>query len=358
MKKVVFIDYYGNCDSAGRSVGHSVKALTEYSELFKESYQLEAILPQCIIDEINYQVYQTIYKLPCQIVEEGDRRLGKRVLDKVKLFVNISQALHKADGDILFFYRTDFFLFLYHILHLKNRRRKMICLVYQQKFAEGILGKILNVIYQMGLKKFDGVIYTQKGAEPRHRRTFYMPDYYYDRDIYTKYLPVTKEEKVVCLGTMSPYKKLEELVEVFNQNGLTLEIIGKFFDKERVKKLQESAKDNILIRDTILSTGEYYKCMADAQYAILPYDMQQYVGRTSGVLVEALFVRTIPIAPKELLKENGVEGIGYESLQELKNFEFLGTDKRHVVETMKEELQKYPTKQEVKNNILEFAEGL
>ena len=358
MEKLVFIDYYGNCDANGKSVGHSPKVLMEYLELFRETYQLGAILPQCIVNEIDKQLFQRVYQLPYQIVEEGNRSVRKRFFDKFKLFFNISKALHKADGDILFFYRTDFFLFLYFVLHQKPKRKKMVCLVYQQKFAGGALGKALNWIYQLGLKKFDGVIYTQKGTKPKHRKICYLPDYYYDRDIYHKYIPAQKEEKVVCLGTMSPYKKLEELVEVFNKTGKSLEIIGRFFDKERVEKLKKSAKGNILIRDTILNTEEYYERLARAQYTILPYDMQQYTGRTSGILVEALFVQTAPIAPIDLLKENGVEGIGYISLQELSNSEFLEENKSRIHKILRDELQKYPTKQDVKNCILQFIEQI
>ena len=45
--------------------------------------------------------------------------------------------------------------------------------------------------------------------------------------------------------------------------------------------------------------------------------MKVYEGRTSGVLLESIFVGTIPIAPKRLLEENEVRGIGYETLDEI-----------------------------------------
>lgn len=357
MKKITLIDYYGNCDASGKSIGHSPKVLGEYSELLQGYYQMEAVLPQCIINEADGRMFDAIYRLPYQVVEEGNRGIGKRILDKLKLFVNISQALRKANGDILWFYRTDFFLFLYIFLCPGHKKRKMICLVYQQKFADGRLGKILNYIYLKGLQKFDGVIYTQKGMKPEHRKTFYMPDYYYDREKYSKYLDVKKEEKVVCLGTMSPYKKLEELVDVFNRNGIPLEIIGKFYDKERAERLRKNANSNIRIQNTILTEHEYYDKLAGALYTILPYDMGQYAGRTSGVLIEALFVQTFPIAPVSLLRENGVEGIGYESLQELSDTEIF-KENQAVSERLRQKLHRYPLKSDIQEGITVFLKTL
>lgn len=358
MKKIILIDYYGNCDALGKSVGHSPKVLDEYRELIQGIYEVEAFLPQCIIDEIDCKVFTAVHRLPYQIIEEGNRNILKRVFDKIKLFINTSETLHKADGDILWFYRTDFFLFLYMFLHRKYKKSKLLCLVCQQKFAEGKIGNILNYIYQKGLQKFDGVIYTQKGMKPQHNHIFYMPDYYYDSPKYGKYLDIKKEKKVVCLGTMSPYKKLEELVEVFNKNSMPLEIVGKFYDKKRVERLKKNANNNILIQNRILTEEEYYRKLAEALYIILPYDMQQYVGRTSGVLIEALFVQTIPIAPSDLLKENGLKGIGYESLQELINFDVFESNEENLPEMLKKELQRYPAKRELEDGIVNFINNI
>ena len=149
-----------------------------------------------------------------------------------------------------------------------------------------------------------------------------MPDYYYSEEKYAKYLGVKKQHKVVCLGAMNPYKKLEELVEVFNKNGMSMEIKGYFYDEKRYERLTKIKKDNITIENRILNEEEYYSILAEAQYSILPYDMQQYGGRTSGVLQESIFMECIPIAPYQLLKENGSVGIGYGELSDLSEEEF------------------------------------
>lgn len=318
MKKetITLIDYCGSCDGEGRAIGHSPKVLMEYADLLKDHYKLEAILPLCVHESVKEGTFDRITNLPYQIVEEGNRGLLKRLVDKYKLFRNIGLANRYSEQKICWYYRTDFFLFLYYFFHRKPKDKIMICLLYQQKFAEGILGKTLNIIFKRGLSKFDAVIYTQKNMKITHPKVFYMPDYYYDAK-YEPYRKMPKDDKVVCLGTMNPYKELEKLVDVFNANGMKLEIAGKFLDQQRYLDLQHRAKDNVIVENVVLSEDDYYKKLAGAKYSILPYDMKVYEGRTSGVLLESIFVGTIPIAPKKLLEENEVRGIGYDTLQEL-----------------------------------------
>ena len=172
-------------------------------------------------------------------------------------------------------------------------------------------------MYKKGLKKFDGVIYTQKSMDIPVKKRFYMPDYWYKKEKYDQYAALPKEKKAVCLGSMNPYKKLEELVDVFNECGFNLEIVGHFFDKERVIQLKQRAKSNVKIEDRILDEEEYYKKLGSSRYAILPYDMNQYKNRTSGILLESAFLGVIPVAPEELLKTNDLSGIQYSSIREI-----------------------------------------
>ena len=156
---------------------------------------------------------------------------------------------------------------------------------------------------------------------------------------------------------MSPYKKLEELIEVFEENGIPLEIYGKFFDHKRFENLRRKAGRKIIIENVILPQETYYKKLAEAQYTVLPYDMRQYKGRTSGVLLEALFVQTIAIAPSDLLKENGMPGIGYERLRELSRAEFIEEKGKGISEKLAQRLRDYPTKKEIEKGILDFLKG-
>ncbi len=82
--------------------------------------------------------------------------------------------------------------------------------------------------------------------------------------------------------------------------------------------MQHRAKDNVIVENVVLSEDDYYKKLAGAKYSILPYDMKVYEGRTSGVLLESIFLlERYRLHLKRLLEENEVRGIGYDTLQEL-----------------------------------------
>lgn len=315
MEKLLLVDYYGTCDDRGNPIGHSPKALQEYCDLIEDKYVVGTALSPCLVKAAGKRFCE-VFKLRYDIQEYGHKGILVRIIDKLKLFYNIRQVLQIKNYDIIWFYRTDFFLFFYFYLKKKSKN-KVVALIYHESFGQGILGKILNYFYRKGASKFDGLIYTQRGMANFHPNTIYIPDYYYSKEKYRKYNQIQKKEKVVCPGTMSPYKKLEELIEAFNINGIELEIKGYFFDKERFHNLLKLKKDNIVVEDVILNEEQYYRMIAEARYCILPYDMEQYTNRTSGILQESVFLNTIPIAPAELLNENGIQGIGYEKISDL-----------------------------------------
>lgn len=322
MKKILMIDYYGMCDSTGQAVGHSPKVLKEYAYLIKDDYHVSVAASPCLLKGIDGG-FQNEHELRYDISTVNEQSVIKRIIDKLKLFYNIHEVL-KIDGyDVYWFYKTDFFLFFFIWLRgLDKRGKKFIAQIYQDSFGTGKVRTILNWIYHKGMLKFDGIIYTQKSMQDVHPNTLYIPDYYYDTDKYGKYQCAEKAEKVVCLGTMNPYKQLEELVNAFNENGMSLEIRGFFYDKDQYRKIMNTKKHNIIIEDRVLSEEEYYRTLAGAKYAVLPYDMQQYQCRTSGVLQECLFLDTIPIAPALLLNQNSISGMGYDSIKELSHQEF------------------------------------
>lgn len=317
MKKILLIDYYGMCDQNGQPVGHSPKVLTEYAYLVRNDYEVSAAVSPCLFHGID-EIFRDKHKLKYDISTVNEQSIAKRITDKFKLFYNISTVL-KIDGyDIYWFYKTDFFLYFFLWLKGLNKRgKKFVAQIYQDSFGGGMVQKILNRIYRRGMLKFDGIIYTQKDMAVIHPNTLYIPDYYYDSERYKKYESAEKEEKVVCLGTMNPYKKLEELVDAFNRNGYPLEIRGHFFDKNFYQSLRSKINSNIVIEDRILTEEEYYETLAGAKYTILPYDMEQYQCRTSGVLIESMFLNTAAIAPTQLLRANQIEGIGYDRIEEL-----------------------------------------
>lgn len=314
-EKLLLVDYYGTCNQEGNPIGHSPKVLQEYCDLIEDKYIVGTALSPCLVKTAGTKFCE-VFRLKYNIRAYGHKGLLEKITDKLKLFYNIHQVLQIENYDIIWFFRTDFFLFFYFYL-IKRNNKKIVGLVYHEEFGQGKLGKILKYFYKKGALKFYGLIYTQKGMADFHPHTIYVPDYYYSEEKYRKYEQVPKREKVVCPGTMNPYKKLEEIVAAFNINGIELEIKGYFYDKERFHNLLKIKKDNIVIEDVILSEEQYYCMIAEAKYCILPYDMEQYTNRTSGVLQESIFLNTIPIAPSELLDGNGIQGIGYKKIMDL-----------------------------------------
>lgn len=322
MEELTMCGYYGMCDSQNNIVGHVGKVTKEYLELLGQEYRVQLMASPCIYSEMKKEENISGERLKYDIIVDVPFNIKKRIVDKFKIMWNIGQCVHNSMQKTLFFYQTDFFFFLYIFLFYRKKNKNIYGLIYHQNFTGGKLEKYLNYIYKKALVKLDGVIYTQKTQKIDHRKTLYIPDYLYDSDYYFKYNEAIKEDKVVCLGTMNRYKQLEELVEVFRSIDMPLEICGRFDDKNRVHELLGRKSDNVTICDCILSTEEYYQKLGKAKYSILPYDMQQYISRSSGVLLESIYVGSIPIAPKLLLEQNGIAGYGYDELKDLKSFDW------------------------------------
>lgn len=317
MKEITMCNYYGMCDMSGQAVGHSYKVTSEYCELLMQKYNLFLSASPCLVKAVDAYPISGIIKLKHDIRIDLPFTIVKRIIDKIKLIQNIDLCFKKSPTTKLFFYQVDFFFFFYMAYLYHKKDKKVFCLICHQDFTGGKLEKFLKKIYQKALKRIDGVIYTQYGSMVKHPNTCWMPDFIYKNENFKPYASLNKMDKVVCVGTMNRYKHLEELVSVFSQINYRLEIIGRFDDKTRFQLLKENAAGNITIIDKVLSEREYYTKLGEAKYSIIPYDMSQYANRTSGVLIETLFVESIPIAPTKLLVQNNLPGFGYESMEEL-----------------------------------------
>jgi len=346
-------DYYGMCDAEGRCVGHPVKVTKEYGQMLSDlGEKLRLVCSPCIADGVcipagdqpssggvsadgsgdpgndGSSLFTEIIRLPYNISIIGNG-IFKRIVDKFKLFKNIRLSL-KNSGTI-FFYQVDFFFFLYLKLFYKvTDERKIVILIYHQEFTGGRVEPVLKRIYESALSKIDGVIYTQKNAEVPHDNALWMPDFVYQPDIYDEYRNRDKKDRIVCLGTMNRYKQIEALLELWaeedirrseEEKGRTdlpeLIIAGRFDDESRYEMLKRMVPSGVLLRDEVLSYDEYMTLLSESRYSIMPYDMDQYKSRTSGVLLESIYCGVIPVAPHELLRQNGLPGIGYDKISDI-----------------------------------------
>lgn len=316
---ITMCDYYGMCDENGVCVGHPVKVTKEYGRILKsmgEDIRLQC--SPCIAAgvEDDRDIFTDIDRLPYDILITGNGII-KRIADKFKLFKNIGIVL-KNTGTI-FFYQVDFFFFLYIlVMYRKSKDRRIVILIYHQDFTGGIFAGILKKIYLKSLDKIDGVVYTGMDAKVPHKNARWMPDFIYNEDEYLFYQSIPKSDRVVALGTMSRYKQLEELLDAWKDIDIPLIIAGRFDTKDRYERLSHIAPDNVTVYDRVLSYDEYMQLLSESKYSILPYDMEQYKSRTSGVLLESIYCGVIPIAPMALLEQNKLPGIGYKGFDELK----------------------------------------
>jgi len=360
-KRILMCNYNCMCDSQKNVVGHTLKVTREYAKMLSSDFDIELLGAETLIDAISLKdsipienLFERRTSLPYQIYVDKPFTLKRRLEDKLGMFKNIKKCLSEgttnSDSNILFFYQVDFFFFLYLFTHhIKKRNCKLCCLIYHQDFTGGMLAPVLQFVYRKALRKVDGVIYTQKGHPVDHSNVCWMPDYLYDKEKYDLYKSYGKSVQIdrtvdkpmaVALGTMNRYKQLEELIECFPTENISLRIIGRFDDEERFERLRDSVANDlndkglkdIVIENRVLVDEKYYGLLAKATYSIMPYDMNQYVNRTSGVLQESIFMDCIPIAPSLLLEQNELPGVGYTDICDIAQ---ILNDKENILKTEK-----------------------
>ena len=143
MKKILMINYYGICDKNGKATGHMPKVTKEYRELFPRGDMVDIAASPCISTEIKSSEFCHVYQLPYNITTSDYNKLLKRILDKIKILINVYRASQLEGYDIVWFYRVDFFLLLYMMLK-KRTISKQICLVYQMGGGKGIERKVFD----------------------------------------------------------------------------------------------------------------------------------------------------------------------------------------------------------------------
>lgn len=312
MLKVMLTDYLGNSNKEGMPVGHPVKILKEYKQIIELNFEVYTTAPYTTID---YLKFSNSYKLKYfhNIECVG---IQKRLFRMAKDFMNLRHAGKIAKGfDIVWFCNVDYVLFLYLLFHPKLCKKSVITM-FRRDFSDdrrmaGLKNKIFKFVSQhLGLILYSDTEFVLGGSA----NALYMPDYLYFSEKYKEYCELPKQDLCVCLGTMKEDKDLEDVVRIFNNISYKIEIIGKFSDTARFLQLKEHANKNIVIENRYLSEKEYLEKLAAAKYSVLPYKESCYKGRTSGIIVESIFVGTIPIAYEFVLKKNRLNGIALEKL--------------------------------------------
>jgi len=314
---LTIIDYIGNSDKDGNPIGHPIKTINNYIELFEGIYELQLIVP------LNYKSklsFENIYFLNYfQKFKKYNYVL--KIINIFRRYNNINKSIKLAQNEVLWFMNIDFVLFIYLILN--NINKKVIITSYSDEDIKK-RHKVLNFFNKTIKKNVESQIDLYITSNPnfntkKEDKIVYIPDYiylekykYYEKEFET-------EDYILCIGVMNNSKKLVELVEVFNKTNYSLKIVGKFTDLKLLKAIQKNANDNIEIRNEYVDESDYYKLISKSKYVILPYKKEYYYNRSSGVLLDSIFLRKTVIAPSFIFEYNEIEGIKYNKLEELKN---------------------------------------
>lgn len=312
MEKVAIAEYINLENENNEPVGHAPKVLGESAELLNDQYEITLFCSDSISKDMvsGYNVVKV----------KGNCHKGNKALMFVTRWKNLHKIFSTArDYKMIWFTNIDWVLFLY-MAFKKNKASNIMVTLYRDiiddiksysSLLRRMIGKIclnavddvsLYVVTNPSLKLFDNQII--------------LPDFYYSEK-YEKYKDTKKKERIVCLGAMRGTKDLEGVVRHFSGTEVKIYIAGDFRDKEEYKYIKELAKDNIAIEDRILPHDEYYSLIAESKYVLLPYKKERYENATSGILLESIFLDSIPVAPEWLLSNNRISGIGYKSINDL-----------------------------------------
>lgn len=340
--KIALVDYIGYGDAKGSPVGHVLKILNEYGMLVEKKYEIEYYVSKYYASKI----YKgKVHKLP--FFSDTTRR-GKstfyNLLTMIQSWINIHIAL-RTDANIIWFCNVDQFLFMY--LKLWGfHHKKIVVSIFSTEYPKNIHNYCLKKV-----KAKVSLFISSNQQTQLLDNGFYMPDYLYSNKIYD--IVSIRDDKIICLGTMSRSKKIKEIVQLCNELRWNLDVRGFFYDKAYYKEIIEIKNENVIIEDKYLEYDEYLKALSEAKYCFFNYDENAYANITSGVMLECIFMDCIPIANEFLLKKMNIAGIGYNKIDDIKNMNrneiYLNNlieknrkiiKERYEQETVKEELLK------------------
>jgi len=313
MKKILLVDYLGQCDQKGNPVGHGLKTMEQYGQLLGEDYEVDALICENYLGHIEKKYFNKIYTLDNKLQSYNSSALTN-MKNKIS---NLKKVATFTGYDVVIFINIDFSLGL--VIKGISNKNNIISITYMDsyKFGSEISKKIKNYLFKKVLKYSQGIITSSEIEEIQANKLLIMPDFIYLPSLYDKYRSYDKKEVFLSVGTLSKEKDIESVVDIFINRNEKLKIIGKFYDEKVFHEILQRKTSNIEVENRIVGYDEYYELIASSKYVILPYKREFYKARSSGVLLETIFLGSIPMAPDFLLEDNEVEGYGYKNISEL-----------------------------------------
>lgn len=304
--KICIADYISSVDQKSKPIGHAKKVLIENCEWLSDQYEVTCAASKEYLEDIDDMKKK---KLPFKTIEGNNYSgLWGRAKKIFISWINIFCCFY--NGGYVWFDNIDILLVLYLYFHPVKCKRTVISLYtncFEKKYHNYMLKSISHrVKLLITSSKVDMI-----------DNSLYIPDYLYKQDIYGKYLKNTKVNDFICLGLMSRDKDLEGLIQCFNNRKEKLFIVGHFTDKEWFERLKAIASINVQLLDIYLDYDVYLTLLSKFKFSILPYSGEVYAKKTSGVVLESIFLKTIPVTYKKLLENWNVKGIGYDKIENI-----------------------------------------
>ncbi|MBN1072561.1 hypothetical protein DVV81_15475 [Clostridium botulinum] len=325
MAKILLIDYIGHSDDDGMPLGHTIKTIAQYGEILNVDNSVDIAINKEHENFIESKYFKNKILFD-KYVGNKNRDAFTRFKNKQNKLKKLKRIIDEKKYDLLIFINIDFELGMF-IKKFKYQSKIAVISYMKGYYFGNILSRLIKNILLMRVFKWSDLIISSSRKNCKNYKSIYIPDYFYYPQLYDKYNNINKKEEYLCIGTISCEKDIELITNIFKNKSKKLNIIGKFLSEEIYKKLNDIKTDNIVIENRLVDYEEYYKLIAEHKYIILPYKEEFYKGRSSGVLLESIFLGSIPIAPKFLLEHNGVEGLGYRNKSEL---EIIVNDKFNI----------------------------
>lgn len=315
MKTIFVAEYKNFVSSDGIPVGHGKKAFLEIQTILADlGFDVEGV---------SSKEYSQIDGNSNVIQEKQHAILNSTLHNKNNpinefryLFKNIKTLFTETGNSPVWFTNVDDVLFIY--LAMKRVNSPIIVTAYRDvSLVNGskLKHKFKKWLLLRGINKVSLFVVTNPNLHI-YKNQIFLPDYFYTKE-YEKYLVETKEQQILCIGEMRGAKDIKGVVNHFKGTETRIVLAGLFSDVDLLNWVQDNKTDNIVLINRILPYDEYYELIAKSLFVILPYDMRVYNSSTSGVLLDTIFLDSIPIAPRQLLKANNVQGIEYDKLQDL-----------------------------------------
>lgn len=267
-----------------------------YGHFAKVALQYKAILSRTIKVVISGgKTYLHYFKgtelrvLPfIQSVDSNNKKHVKSVR-KLKEIINAWIVLHSSSDVVIFQCLEETPIY---VAMLFSRTKAKVVLIQYQK---GLDRYPKRVLYKLIKSRISGVISSSREVVQYYAvGGLVVPDYFpVDERQYSS----NKKYDIVVLGTVSNWKNYEDVITSLSGTGLKTLIAGFFPDKDYLSELEQKASKNVKIIDKYLTDSEYSNLLQSSRYACLPYK-KQYIGKSSGVVLDALYERIPVITPK------------------------------------------------------------